>query len=97
MHSIDRRRFIKGTSSSLLLLSQLLKSRFSVAQANTAAQHGVGLSPWMPGTLDIHHISTGRGSCAFLLCPDGTTLMIDAGSILTHVEPARDKYLAKHI
>lgn len=51
------------------------------------------LAPWKPGQLDIHHISTGRGSCAFLVCPDGTTLMIDAGSILTHLEPARDKYL----
>ena len=48
---------------------------------------------WSPGTLDIHHVSTGRGNCAFLMCPDGTTMMIDAGSILTHLEPARAKYL----
>lgn len=38
------------------------------------------LAPWTPGTLDIHHISTGRGSCAFLLCPDGTTMMVDCGA-----------------
>ena len=93
MQSFDRRKFIQGTSSSLLLLPQLLKSRFSLAQANPDAHHPVGLPPWQPGTLDIHHISTGRGSCAFLLCPDGTTMMIDAGSILTHLEPGRDKYL----
>lgn len=93
MHSIDRRRFIKNTSSSLILLAQLLKRGFGFAQANTTAHSSGDLPPWQPGTLDIHHISTGRGSCAFLLCPDGTTLMIDAGSILSHIEPARDKYL----
>lgn len=34
----------------------------------------------MPGTLDIHQISTGRGNSAFLVLPDGTTLLIDAGA-----------------
>jgi glyoxylase-like metal-dependent hydrolase (beta-lactamase superfamily II) len=38
------------------------------------------LAPWQPGFLDIHHIATGRGSCTFLLLPDGTTMMIDAGA-----------------
>jgi glyoxylase-like metal-dependent hydrolase (beta-lactamase superfamily II) len=38
------------------------------------------LPPWQPGFLDIHHIATGRGSCTFLLLPDGTTMMIDAGA-----------------
>lgn len=34
---------------------------------------------WEKGYLDIHHINTGRGNCAFLIFPDGTTMMIDAG------------------
>jgi beta-lactamase superfamily II metal-dependent hydrolase len=38
------------------------------------------LSPWSRGMLDIHHISTGQGSCTFLLCPDGTSLMVDCGA-----------------
>ncbi len=93
MVSFDRRRFIVGTSSSLFLLSQVVRNQLGFAQTNVIANRAIELPPWQSGTLDIHHISTGRGSCAFLLCPDGTTMMIDAGSILTHLEPARDKYL----
>ncbi|MDX2283958.1 MAG: hypothetical protein NW241_07330 [Bacteroidia bacterium] len=39
------------------------------------------LPPWQPGMMDIHHISTGRGNAAWLLLPDSTTLLIDAGEI----------------
>jgi len=35
---------------------------------------------WTPGTLDIHQINTGRGNAAFLMLPDGTTMLIDAGN-----------------
>ena len=37
------------------------------------------LPQWEKGYLDIHHINTGRGSCAFLIFPDGTNMMVDAG------------------
>ena len=37
------------------------------------------LSKWEKGYLDIHHLNTGRGSCAFIIMPDGTNMMIDAG------------------
>jgi Metallo-beta-lactamase superfamily len=30
--------------------------------------------------LDIHHLAYGRGNSTFALCPDGTTLLIDAGT-----------------
>ena len=36
---------------------------------------------WQPGYLDIHHISTGRGDAAYLVLPDGTTLLFDAGDL----------------
>ena len=39
------------------------------------------LKPWSKGTLDIHHISTGRGSAIFYLLPDGTRLLVDAGDL----------------
>jgi hypothetical protein len=29
--------------------------------------------------LDIHHLAYGRGNSTFILCPDGTTFLIDAG------------------
>jgi beta-lactamase superfamily II metal-dependent hydrolase len=38
------------------------------------------LPPWSRGTLDIHQISTGRGNAAFFIFPDGTTMIVDAGS-----------------
>jgi beta-lactamase superfamily II metal-dependent hydrolase len=38
------------------------------------------LPPWTPGTLDFHQISTGEGNSALVVFPDGTTLLIDAGS-----------------
>ena len=70
---------------------QLLRS----AGVGLAARPLVGnqeiLTAWTPGTLDIHHISTGRGSCAFLICPDGTTLMVDCGS--TQLTPDVAKYI----
>src|SRR5215469_3091082 len=36
--------------------------------------------PWKPGMLDIHHLAYGRGNSTFVLCPDGTTILIDAGT-----------------
>ncbi len=36
---------------------------------------------WQEGFLDIHHIATGRGSSTFVIGPDGTTLLIDAGDM----------------
>lgn len=44
-----------------------------------AQQVGQTLPPWAPGVLDIHQINTGRGNSAFLIFPDGTTMLLDAG------------------
>ncbi len=44
-----------------------------------AQQVGQPLPPWTPGTLDIHHINTGRGNSALLIFPDGTSMLLDAG------------------
>lgn len=42
---------------------------------------GIELPSWEAGMMDIHHINTGRGDAAFLILPDGTTLLIDAGDM----------------
>lgn len=34
---------------------------------------------WSEGCLDVHFISTGCGNCAFVIMPDGTTMLVDAG------------------
>jgi beta-lactamase superfamily II metal-dependent hydrolase len=50
-----------------------------LATATRAQQTGEVLPRWTPGTLDIHQINTGLGNAAFLMLPDGTTMMVDAG------------------
>ena len=40
---------------------------------------GQPLERFHPGGLEIHHINTGEGNAAFLILPDGTTLLIDCG------------------
>lgn len=39
------------------------------------------LPEWQPGFLDIHHINTGRGDATFMVFPDGTTMLVDAGDM----------------
>src|SRR5579871_5916269 len=51
-----------------------------IAMRVAAAQVGTPLAAWTPGTLDIHHISTGRGNSTLFILPDGTTLLVDAGA-----------------
>lgn len=38
-------------------------------------------TPWKKGYMDIHQISTGRGDVAYLIFPDGTTMMVDMGDL----------------
>lgn len=44
-------------------------------------ERGEQLAPWQKGMLDIHHINTGRGDATFMIFPDGTTLLVDAGDM----------------
>ena len=43
---------------------------------------GKQLPAWQEGELDIHLINTGRGETNFLILPDGTTLLADAGELI---------------
>ena len=54
---------------------------FGNAFITTAQQVGQPLPVWQEGYLDIHQINTGRGNSAFLILPDGTTALIDAGEL----------------
>ncbi len=42
---------------------------------------GEPLPAWQKGYLDLHHINTGRGSAAYYIFPDGTTMLVDAGEL----------------
>ncbi|MDE1462044.1 ComEC/Rec2 family competence protein [Spartinivicinus poritis] len=56
-------------------------STVSVAERIPKNMVGDSLPEWQKGYLDLHHISTGRGDAAFIVLPDGTTLLIDTGDI----------------
>jgi beta-lactamase superfamily II metal-dependent hydrolase len=64
-----------------LLFAALASPLF--AAVSSPAQVGEALPLWSEGHLDIHHINTGKGESAFLLLPDGTTLLVDAGAAPT--------------
>lgn len=50
-----------------------------VKQPDVAAAPREALPEWTSGYLYIHHISTGRGNAAYIVMPDGTTMLVDAG------------------
>ena len=63
--------------------------------ADYQAQVGDLLPPWEEGVLDLHHINTGRGDCAFYILPDGTTMLQDAGELDGTTERTRSERNAK--
>ena len=60
-----------------------------VFAAAASAQVPEPLPPWTPGTLDIHHLSTGQGNSTFFVLPDGTTMLLDAGAAAPPVATPR--------
>lgn len=47
--------------------------------------------------LDIHHLAYGRGNSTFVLCPDGTTILIDAGTTADSLEVSSPQKPDSHI
>ena len=43
------------------------------------AKGDVNYPAWKEGEMEIHHIYTGRGESNFMIFPDGTTMLVDAG------------------
>ncbi len=58
----------------------LLIYMFLAMYLQVSAQVGNTLPAWKEGYLDIHHINTGKGESVFLILPDGTTMLVDAGA-----------------
>jgi hypothetical protein len=86
-----RRKFLKSTAA--LLAASWLPGEI-VAMRTPSARMGEGERLPAPevGGLEIHHIETGRGNSTFILGPDGTSLLIDAGeahSLERTMSPAR--------
>lgn len=77
-------------NESLVMIVFLLLLSMVKAQTNK-------LPPWSRGMFDIHHISTGRGNATFMVFPDGTTMLFDAGEISdTHPRTLSDRNSRLH-
>lgn len=77
-------------NKSLVMIVFLLLLSMVKAQTNK-------LPPWSRGMFDIHHISTGRGNATFMVFPDGTTMLFDAGEISdTHPRTLSDRNSRLH-
>lgn len=59
----------------------LILSFISVKTINAQKISDTTSIQWKQGYFDIHHILTGSGDCAFVIMPDGTTMIVDAGDI----------------
>lgn len=75
-HMLSRRRFL--ACSFAVGASASLRSKLAFAADPQP------FTPWIPGTLDIHHIATNRGNSTLMIQPDGTTLLVDAGALYAH-------------
>lgn len=64
----------------LIFLALLIPTASMTAPAEQASV-GSALPQWTPGMLDVHQLATGRGNAAFLILPDGTTMLVDAGDV----------------
>lgn len=62
-----------------LVYRALVTALFAFAAGAAAEGTEQTLPPWTDGYLYIHHVSTGRGNAAYIVTPDGTTMLIDAG------------------
>jgi beta-lactamase superfamily II metal-dependent hydrolase len=71
---MNRRMFLISTAAAGFCVA-----RSAGAQSYTPTFEAM-FEQWKPGTLDIHHLAYGRGNSTFVLGPDGTTILIDAGT-----------------
>lgn len=53
----------------------------SIAKNRLFLKSKKNLALWQPGMLDIHHLRVGPGVSSFIIMPDGTTMLIDAGDV----------------
>jgi hypothetical protein len=80
MSELTRRGFVRNMGAYSALLSGS-RRMFAVEAVTPSPAVSSLYEPWKEGMLDIHHIATGRGNSTLFICPDGTSMMVDAGSI----------------
>ena len=84
---VQRANFPNGDDSELRRDFQDAAAKaLASARLDFSSGEGQEISPWVPGTLEIHQISTGRGNAGLYIFPDGTTMLVDAGEIAKKTE-----------
>ena len=78
----------------LTLLSLLVGPQIS-GKPNREIVIGKPLPLWSDGYMDIYAINSGRGECSFIIFPDGTTMLVDAGEFLTRPESQSNHQLVE--
>ncbi|HEX6703374.1 MAG TPA: MBL fold metallo-hydrolase [Albitalea sp.] len=82
-HDLPRRRLVLASMSAVLSVPWVgskADSRGTADAVEGGDRVGEPLTPWRPGTLDIHHIATGCGNSILAVMSDGTSVLIDAGA-----------------
>jgi hypothetical protein len=77
MTRLNRRSFLQATAGLAILGSRAAFSEHKLPAETFVNEE---LPSWKPGMLDIHHINTGRGNSSLVICPDGTSILVDAGA-----------------
>ncbi len=73
-----------GHVQKCLAIRPVLVTEDSGTESEPLPQPDAGSLPaWSEGYLDIHAINSARGECTFVILPDGTSMMIDAGEVWT--------------
>lgn len=75
------RTYLSGVFNYRVLLLALLCLNYSVSSLAIEQDSISYLPSWQEGYLDIHHINTTKGNATFILAPDGTSILIDAGDM----------------
>lgn len=75
----DAVRSLKSITRKSVAIAALTIACASTAPASAAAGDSDRLPAWSKGYLYIHHIATGRGNSTYMVFPDGTTMVVDAG------------------
>eukprot|EP00439_Symbiodinium_sp_Y106_P056288 s2697_g7.t2 len=82
----SRRRAVALLAAALLTAAAFWASVSRIAAAMTAAAgqyRDDNLPPWREGFLDVHHLQVGASQSTFIVMPDGSTMLIDAGDLAT--------------
>lgn len=73
--------WLSGKCHSAFISATLLFITIGGTLCAQIKSHSDQIEDWQEGFLDIHHINTGRGDATFIIFPDGTTLLVDAGDM----------------